>query len=108
VLTALSALFYNDRCVGLARTIYIQFIYGIFGRESPNIRSYTVCIYTVLFNNDRCVPGAVSLCNQCSEFVYLCSEFVYLCSEFLYLCSEFVYQCSEFVYQCSEFCVPVQ
>ena len=45
VLTALSALFYNDRCVGLARTIYIQFIYGIFGRESPNIRSYTVYIY---------------------------------------------------------------
>ena len=56
---------------------------------------------SALFYNDRCVPGAVSLCNQCSEFVYLCSEFVYLCSEFLYLCSEFVYQCSEF-------CVPVQ
>jgi hypothetical protein len=31
--------------VGLARTIYIRFTYGIFGRESPNIRSYTVHIY---------------------------------------------------------------
>jgi len=31
--------------VRLARTIYIQCKYGIFGRKSPNIRSYTVYIY---------------------------------------------------------------
>jgi len=31
--------------VGLARTIYIRRIYGIFAGKSPNIRSYTVCIY---------------------------------------------------------------
>jgi len=31
--------------IGLHITIYIQYIYGIFGRKSPNIRSYTVYRY---------------------------------------------------------------
>ena len=35
--------------VGLARTIFIRCIYGTFGRESSNIRSYTVYIYTVIY-----------------------------------------------------------
>ena len=35
--------------VGLAKTIYIR-LYGIIGRKSPNIRPYTVYIYTVLAN----------------------------------------------------------
>ena len=30
--------------IGLARTIYMRCIYRIFGRESPNIRSYTVYV----------------------------------------------------------------
>jgi len=36
-------------CIGLARTMYIRYIYGIFGREiakiTAKIRSYTVYIY---------------------------------------------------------------
>jgi hypothetical protein len=31
--------------LGLARTIYIRCIYGTFGRELPNIQSFTVNIY---------------------------------------------------------------
>ena len=32
-------------CIGLARTTYIRCKYGKFGRKSPDIQSYTVCIY---------------------------------------------------------------
>jgi len=32
--------------IGLARTIIIRSIHGLFGRESPNIRSYTAYIYS--------------------------------------------------------------
>ena len=35
----------KNKEIGLARTLYIRCIYGIFGREITNIRSYTVHIY---------------------------------------------------------------
>jgi hypothetical protein len=47
--------------VGLARTIYIiiyiRYIYGMFGIKITNVRSFTVCIYTVLAN-PTCVQCA--------------------------------------------------
>jgi len=49
----------RDLCVGLARTIYVRFTYGIFGREITKYTViYGVCIYRVLAN-PTCVwyPG---------------------------------------------------
>jgi len=43
---ALSTQLIHSKCLGLARTIYIRCIYGVFGRKiNKNIRSYTVYIY---------------------------------------------------------------
>jgi hypothetical protein len=36
--------------IGLARTLFIRCMYGIFGREITQIYSHIRCIYTVLAN----------------------------------------------------------
>jgi hypothetical protein len=60
--------------VGLARTIYIRCVYGIFGRE---ITKYTVilrCIYTVLANPTYTPqrPLLCCACNAATLFTLLC------------------------------------
>jgi len=51
-------------CVGLARTIYIRFIYSIFGREITKKYGHIRCIYTVLANPNHvtCKERVVTEC----------------------------------------------